>query len=42
MSDYRIETDSMGEVKVENQYYWGAQTQRSINNSPYAKLAKRI
>ena len=32
MSDYRIETDSMGEVKVENQYYWGAQTQRSINN----------
>jgi fumarate hydratase class II len=32
MSEYRIETDSMGEVKVANQYYWGAQTQRSINN----------
>lgn len=32
MSEYRIETDSMGEVKVANEFYWGAQTQRSINN----------
>jgi len=32
MSEYRIETDSIGEIKVENEYYWGAQTQRSINN----------
>ena len=32
MSEYRIETDSIGEIKVEDKYYWGAQTQRSINN----------
>src|SRR5580698_8209351 len=30
--DYRIETDSMGEIKVPSDKYWGAQTQRSIEN----------
>ena len=30
--DYRVETDSMGEVKVPAGKYWGAQTQRSIEN----------
>src|SRR5277367_6650199 len=30
--DYRIETDSMGEVKVASDRYWGAQTQRSLEN----------
>jgi fumarate hydratase class II len=34
MTDYRIETDSMGDVKVEASRYWGAQTQRSIENFP--------
>ena len=29
---YRIEKDTMGEVKVPSEKYWGAQTQRSINN----------
>ncbi len=29
---YRIETDSMGEIKVASDKYWGAQTQRSIEN----------
>ncbi|MEX1384533.1 class II fumarate hydratase, partial [Lutibacter sp.] len=29
---YRIEKDTMGEVKVPAANYWGAQTQRSINN----------
>ena len=29
---YRIEKDTMGEVKVPASNYWGAQTQRSINN----------
>jgi len=29
---FRIETDSMGEIKVANGQYWGAQTQRSIEN----------
>jgi len=32
--DYRIEHDSMGEVKVPANVYWGAQTQRSHENFP--------
>ena len=31
---YRIEHDSMGEVKVPAEKYWGAQTQRSVENFP--------
>ena len=30
--DYRIEKDTMGEIKVPNDKYWGAQTQRSLQN----------
>ena len=30
--DYRIEHDSMGEVRVPADRLWGAQTQRSIEN----------
>ncbi len=30
--DYRIEKDTMGEVKVPAEKYWGAQTQRSKDN----------
>ena len=30
--EYRIEKDSMGEIQVEADKYWGAQTQRSIQN----------
>ena len=32
--NYRIEHDSMGEVKVPADRYWGAQTQRSVQNFP--------
>src|ERR1700722_17152727 len=28
----RVETDSMGEVRVQSDRYWGAQTQRSLEN----------
>lgn len=28
----RIETDAFGEIEVENDKYWGAQTQRSLSN----------
>ena len=35
--DYRIEKDTMGEVKVPAQVYWGAQTQRSIENFKIAQ-----
>lgn len=34
MSEMRIETDSMGEIAVPARRYWGAQTQRSIQNFP--------
>ena len=30
--EYRIEHDTMGEVRVPAEHYWGAQTQRSIEN----------
>ena len=32
--EYRIEHDSMGEVRVPADKYWGAQTERSHNNFP--------
>ncbi|MES2070934.1 MAG: class II fumarate hydratase [Pseudomonadota bacterium] len=34
MSNHRTETDSMGAVEVASDAYWGAQTQRSIQNFP--------
>ena len=34
MTDYRIETDSMGELKVPADALWGAQTQRAVDNFP--------
>lgn len=34
MADVRIETDSMGKIEVPAERYWGAQTQRSIQNFP--------
>src|ERR1043165_3660659 len=35
--NYRIEKDTMGEVKVPADVYWGAQTQRSIENFKIAQ-----
>lgn len=32
MARYRKETDSIGEIEVSEEVYWGAQTQRSLNN----------
>ena len=32
--EYRVEHDSMGEVRVPADKYWGAQTERSHNNFP--------
>ena len=34
MENYRIERDSMGEMQVPAERYWGAQTQRSKENFP--------
>ena len=32
MADFRIEKDTLGEIEVPDEKYWGAQTQRSIHN----------
>ncbi len=43
--EYRIEKDTMGEVKVPADKYWGAQTERSRNNfkiGPAASMPKEI
>ncbi|MCU4158288.1 class II fumarate hydratase [Carboxylicivirga sp. A043] len=43
--EYRIEKDTMGEVKVPTHCYWGAQTERSRNNfkiGPEASMPKEI
>ncbi len=43
--EYRIEKDTMGEVKVPAEKYWGAQTERSRNNfkiGPEASMPKEI
>jgi fumarate hydratase class II len=44
--EFRIEKDTMGEVKVPAEVYWGAQTQRSIENFQIAqdinKMPKEI
>ncbi|QHS16277.1 class II fumarate hydratase [haloarchaeon 3A1-DGR] len=32
--DYRIESDSLGEMQVPADAYWGAQTQRAVENFP--------
>jgi fumarate hydratase class II len=38
MNEYRIEKDSMGEVRVPKDAYWGAQTQRAIENFPVSGI----
>lgn len=40
--DYRIEKDTMGEVKVPIDAYYGAQTQRSIENFKIARETNRM
>ncbi|MCK6649773.1 MAG: class II fumarate hydratase [Bacteroidia bacterium] len=43
--EYRIEKDTMGEVKVPADKYWGAQTERSRNNfkiGPEASMPKEV
>lgn len=44
MTEFRIERDSMGDVKVPAQAYYGAQTQRAVENFPISgkPLPKRL
>ncbi|NEU56846.1 aspartate ammonia-lyase [Halorussus sp. MSC15.2] len=36
--DYRIEEDSLGEMQVPTDAYWGAQTQRALQNFPISGI----
>jgi fumarate hydratase class II len=38
LNDFRIEKDTMGEVRVPAQAYYGAQTQRAVENFPVSGL----
>ncbi len=38
MADFRIETDSLGEVQVPAGALWGAQTQRAVHNFPISGM----
>ena len=38
MTDYRTEKDFLGELKVPKTAYWGAQTQRAIENFPISGI----
>src|SRR5690606_10599341 len=43
--EYRIEKDTMGNVNVPSEKYWGAQTERSRNNfkiGPHASMPQEI
>lgn len=42
MSQARIEKDTLGEIEVPNDRYWGAQTQRSLQNFPIGDARQRM
>lgn len=42
MSQMRIETDSFGEISVPSDKYWGAQTQRSLQNFDIGGFTERM
>ena len=39
---FRIEKDSLGEVKVPKEALWGAQTQRALENFPISGIKFRF
>ncbi|MFX0181631.1 MAG: class II fumarate hydratase [Candidatus Hodarchaeota archaeon] len=39
LTDFRIESDSLGDIKIDSKRYWGVQTQRSIQNFPFESAA---
>lgn len=40
LTDTRTETDSIGAIEVPADAYWGAQTQRSIENFPFGEMER--
>ncbi|KAJ0392715.1 hypothetical protein P43SY_009390 [Pythium insidiosum] len=41
-SSFRVESDSIGEINVDASKYWGAQTQRSLQNFPIGGPRERM
>lgn len=41
-SSVRVESDSIGEIEVDSSKYWGAQTQRSLENFPIGGPRERM
>ncbi|TYZ63657.1 hypothetical protein PybrP1_006790 [[Pythium] brassicae (nom. inval.)] len=41
-SSVRVESDSIGEIEVDSSKYWGAQTQRSLENFPIGGERERM
>lgn len=39
---FRVESDTMGKIEVSNSVYWGAQTQRSLENFKIGGPAARM
>ena len=44
VSETRIEQDSMGEMTLPAEAYWGAQTQRAVENFPISgyRIGRRL
>ena len=40
MAEFRIEKDSMGEVRVPAKAYYGAQSQRAVENFPVSEIGR--
>lgn len=40
--DFRVESDSMGDIQIPANYYWGAQTQRSLQNFSIGGVSSRM
>lgn len=38
----RIESDAFGDIEVDGSKYWGAQTQRSLQNFPIGGVESRM
>ena len=38
MTEFRVDRDFLGEVRVPKDVYWGAQTQRAVENFPISGL----
>jgi len=40
--DFRVEYDTLGPINVKKDRYWGAQTQRSLQNFPIGTIEDKM